>query len=89
MFFFQRAVYTAQQNAQYSSQPWNTVIVFVPQQEAWVIERFGRYKKILEPVSELFAVLWICYGLFTRIQTQTPNPMTTLYCTETFHITQT
>ncbi|KAK0428385.1 hypothetical protein QR680_010768 [Steinernema hermaphroditum] len=27
----------------------NTVINFVPQQEAWVVERMGRYHKILEP----------------------------------------
>ena len=29
----------------------NTGILFVPQQEAWVIERFGKFKCILEPVS--------------------------------------
>lgn len=29
----------------------NTVIKFVPQQEAWVIERFGKFKRILQPVS--------------------------------------
>ncbi|KAK2164852.1 hypothetical protein LSH36_58g16031 [Paralvinella palmiformis] len=27
----------------------NTGILFVPQQEAWVIERFGKFKSILEP----------------------------------------
>uniref|UniRef100_A0A1I7Z987 PHB domain-containing protein n=1 Tax=Steinernema glaseri TaxID=37863 RepID=A0A1I7Z987_9BILA len=27
----------------------NTIINFVPQQEAWVVERMGRYHKILEP----------------------------------------
>ncbi|KAK3777897.1 hypothetical protein RRG08_038143 [Elysia crispata] len=32
-----------------SSLPLNTVILFVPQQEAWVIERFGKYKQILQP----------------------------------------
>lgn len=31
----------------------NTIINFVPQQEAWVIERMGRFHKILEPVSSL------------------------------------
>lgn len=25
----------------------NTVVVFVPQQEAWVVERMGRFNKIL------------------------------------------
>ncbi|XP_028411191.1 stomatin-like protein 2, mitochondrial [Dendronephthya gigantea] len=29
--------------------PSNTVINFVPQQEAWVIERFGRFSRVLEP----------------------------------------
>ena len=32
-----------------ASLPINTVINFVPQQEAWVVERFGRFNKILEP----------------------------------------
>ena len=30
--------------------PPNTVIMFVPQQEAWVVERMGKFYKILEPV---------------------------------------
>ncbi|KAK7450220.1 hypothetical protein BaRGS_00039968 [Batillaria attramentaria] len=29
--------------------PINTAILFVPQQEAWVIERFGKYHRVLEP----------------------------------------
>ena len=29
--------------------PSNTVINFVPQQEAWVIERFGRFSRVLDP----------------------------------------
>lgn len=31
------------------SLPYNTVVVFVPHQEAWVVERMGRFHKILEP----------------------------------------
>ncbi|GMR52399.1 hypothetical protein PMAYCL1PPCAC_22594, partial [Pristionchus mayeri] len=27
----------------------NTIINFVPQQEAWIIERMGRFHKVLEP----------------------------------------
>ena len=27
----------------------NTLIMFVPQQEAWVVERMGKYSRILEP----------------------------------------
>ena len=29
--------------------PLNTGVVFVPQQEAWVVERMGRFHTILEP----------------------------------------
>ncbi|XP_008285549.1 stomatin-like protein 2, mitochondrial [Stegastes partitus] len=29
--------------------PMNTVVLFVPQQEAWVVERMGRFHRILEP----------------------------------------
>ncbi|KAK5851791.1 hypothetical protein PBY51_023318 [Eleginops maclovinus] len=32
-----------------SSLPLNTVVLFVPQQEAWVVERMGRFNRILEP----------------------------------------
>jgi regulator of protease activity HflC (stomatin/prohibitin superfamily) len=32
-----------------SGLPLNTVILFVPQQEAWVIERFGKFHRVLEP----------------------------------------
>ena len=30
----------------------NTVINFVPQQQAWIVERFGKYLRTLQPVSE-------------------------------------
>ena len=29
--------------------PTNTIVKFVPQQQAWVVERFGRFNRILEP----------------------------------------
>ena len=29
--------------------PTNTIVKFVPQQEAWVVERFGGFHRILEP----------------------------------------
>ncbi|CAG0880107.1 unnamed protein product [Cyprideis torosa] len=32
-----------------SGTPLNTIILFVPQQEAWVVERMGRYHRILQP----------------------------------------
>lgn len=38
--------------------PINTIIVFVPQQEAWVVERFGKYARILEPVCMTFNIFF-------------------------------
>lgn len=32
-----------------SGKPINTVVMFVPQQEAWVVERMGRFHRILDP----------------------------------------
>ncbi|XP_018331865.1 stomatin-like protein 2, mitochondrial [Agrilus planipennis] len=32
-----------------SSTPINTVLMFVPQQEAWIVERMGKFDRILEP----------------------------------------
>lgn len=29
--------------------PTNTIVKFVPQQQAWIVERFGRFDRILEP----------------------------------------
>ena len=34
---------------QRSPLPANTIIRFVPQQTAWVVERMGKFRKILEP----------------------------------------
>ena len=52
-FSTQASLKQAQQNVRFRSRlPMNTVILFVPQQEAWVVERFGKYKQILEPVSK-------------------------------------
>ncbi|KAK7115795.1 stomatin-like protein stl-1 [Littorina saxatilis] len=40
----------SQQQVRHRSRlPINTAILFVPQQEAWVIERFGKYHRVLEP----------------------------------------
>lgn len=38
-----------QQVRRRSGLPMNTCVLFVPQQEAWVIERFGKFSKVLEP----------------------------------------
>ncbi|CAD6201398.1 GSCOCG00000201001-RA-CDS [Cotesia congregata] len=32
-----------------SSTPLNTIIMFVPQQEAWIVERMGKFHRMLEP----------------------------------------
>jgi len=46
----QASVKQAQQNVRFRSRlPVNTVILFVPQQEAWIVERFGKYQQILQP----------------------------------------
>jgi hypothetical protein len=38
--------------------PLNTVVMFVPQQEAWVVERMGKFHRTLEPgVNVLIPVL--------------------------------
>ncbi|KAL1509881.1 hypothetical protein ABEB36_004552 [Hypothenemus hampei] len=34
---------------QKSYTPLNTVVMFVPQQEAWIVERMGKFHRILEP----------------------------------------
>lgn len=48
------------QHAHYSSTgtPVNLGVMFVPQQEAWVVERMGKFHKILEPgINFLIPVL--------------------------------
>lgn len=44
------------------------MVLFVPQQEAWVVERMGRFHRILEPVRTYFCPLWASLN---------PNPLTT------------
>lgn len=39
----------AHQARQRHTTPMNTIIMFVPQQEAWVVERMGKFSRILEP----------------------------------------
>lgn len=38
-----------------STTPINTIVMFVPQQEAWIVERMGKFHRILEPGLNL---LW-------------------------------
>lgn len=51
-------------NSAQARMPTNTIIMFVPQQEAWIIERMGKYLKILEPVSFFNAIYCISYSYF-------------------------
>eukprot|EP00062_Callorhinchus_milii_P006521 gi/632947138/ref/XP_007888907.1/ PREDICTED: stomatin-like protein 2, mitochondrial [Callorhinchus milii] len=44
-----QALLTPTQQRCASNLPMNTVMLFVPQQEAWVIERMGRFHRILDP----------------------------------------
>ncbi|XP_066582310.1 stomatin-like protein 2, mitochondrial [Prorops nasuta] len=46
---FVNPMYAMQAVRQKSSTPINTVVMFVPQQEAWVVERMGKFHRILEP----------------------------------------
>ncbi|XP_072742587.1 stomatin-like protein stl-1 [Anoplolepis gracilipes] len=50
---------SATQNSRYKPlTPINTVIMFVPQQQAWIVERMGRFHKILEPgLNILFPIV--------------------------------
>ncbi|CEI98142.1 Putative Cell division cycle 20-like protein 1, cofactor-APC complex [Rhizopus microsporus] len=38
-----------------ASLPRNTIIKFVPQQEAWIVERMGKFHRILEPGLNILA----------------------------------
>lgn len=40
-----------------SGLPVNIGVLFVPQQEAWVVERMGKFHRILEPVRSRFSPL--------------------------------
>jgi len=54
MFCLQNVIKVAHNSVRFrSSLPFNTVILFVPQQEAWVVERFGKFHRVLEPVSKI------------------------------------
>ena len=37
--------------------PLNTVVMFVPQHEAWVVERMGKFHRVLEPGVNVLAPL--------------------------------
>jgi hypothetical protein len=50
--FFKHIVNHASRQVRHRSGglPMNTVILFVPQQEAWIVERFVKYQRVLQPV---------------------------------------
>lgn len=43
------AASSIRQTVRHSSARVNTVVLFVPQQEAWVVERMGKFNRVLEP----------------------------------------
>jgi len=60
-FYVQNLVGVAHNSVRFrSGMPFNTIILFVPQQEAWVIERFGKFHRVLEPVSNSSVSLLDC-----------------------------
>ena len=60
--FLQRRL-LAEQRRFKSGLPLSIGVYFVPQQEAWVIERFGKYNRILEPVIHTLCQLYLCMSL--------------------------
>ncbi|CAH0590252.1 unnamed protein product [Chrysodeixis includens] len=50
-----RFLYSITATRSRSTTPLNTVVMFVPQQEAWIVERMGKFHRILEPGLNL---LW-------------------------------
>jgi hypothetical protein len=48
-FYYPTARTSQRPNQSPMSLPVNTIIKFVPQQHAWVVERFGKFHRILEP----------------------------------------
>ncbi|KAF9424843.1 hypothetical protein HW555_000144 [Spodoptera exigua] len=50
-----RFLYSITATRSRSTTPLNTIVMFVPQQEAWIVERMGKFHRILEPGLNL---LW-------------------------------
>lgn len=50
-----RFLYSITTTRSRSTTPLNTIVMFVPQQEAWIVERMGKFHRILEPGLNL---LW-------------------------------
>ncbi|XP_041984926.1 stomatin-like protein 2, mitochondrial [Aricia agestis] len=48
-----------------STTPINTIIMFVPQQEAWIVERMGKFHRLLEPGLNL---LWPIFDKIKYVQ---------------------
>lgn len=63
-----------------SSLPANTIIRFVPQQTAWIVERMGKFNRILEPgLAILIPFLDVCGSISV-----TCNKLTLLSALPTF-----
>ena len=51
-----------------TSLPANTIIRFVPQQTAWIVERMGKFNRILQPgLAILMPVIDVCVFLYLRV----------------------
>ena len=47
-----------------TSLPANTIIRFVPQQTAWIVERMGKFNRILDPgLAILMPIIDVCGAL--------------------------
>lgn len=47
-----------------TSLPANTIIRFVPQQTAWIVERMGKFNRILQPgLAILMPIIDVCASL--------------------------
>jgi hypothetical protein len=62
-----------------SSLPANTIIRFVPQQTAWIVERMGKFSRILEPgLAILVPVIDVRgvrqHGVLTRLTRRSASP---------------
>lgn len=71
-----------------SSMPMNTVICFVRQQEAWIVERMGKFHKILQPgfnlllpIIDSIQYVQVLKELAIEVPKQSGN-----LCVDKFHI---
>jgi len=75
LFCLQNLIGVAHNSVRFrSGLPINTVVLFVPQQEAWVVERFGKFHRVLEPVSRVSFYCVLLPSLLSVVKP--PDPRT-------------